>query len=405
MNGTRKRPAFTIVEVMVVVVIISLLVAVLLPALVAARRRARIAQDQNNLRQLGMGLLTFADRDPLGRFCTGAYDFRRDGCPDTWGWVADLVPLGVVPGELLNPASVHPGIEEFQTMLSAPARETGLGGCPNQRLADGACGKDVEWDGSSYTGDLFSGTGAGLQERADYLGQHLLDRGYNTNYVASWYLVRGSIRLTQTDNGGVTSWSFKGDTREQEATMGPLTTRTVDNALVPSGNIPLLGDGAAGDPGDSSLALDIPGQKREALTGGSRLSETFNPGPAAYDGTGASPRIVLLPTTTDTYMTRQVVCEREGIPCNPADVSQTDHGWLQDTRGWYAVNGGSCNILMADGSVKEFEDLDNDGFLNPGFPIPPGDGGGAVGYQSDRIELPPGEIYSGVFLEPVRPRL
>ena len=32
----------------------------------------------------------FADKDPQERLCTGASDFRRDGCMDTWGWVADL---------------------------------------------------------------------------------------------------------------------------------------------------------------------------------------------------------------------------------------------------------------------------------------------------------------------------
>jgi hypothetical protein len=58
---------------------------------------------------------------------------------------------------------------------------------------------------------------------------------------------------------------------------------------------------------------------------------------------------------------------------------------------------------MADGSVKEFKDEDNDGFLNPGFPVQAGHGTGC-GYSSGTVELPPGEIYSGVFLEAVRPR-
>jgi prepilin-type N-terminal cleavage/methylation domain-containing protein/prepilin-type processing-associated H-X9-DG protein len=401
MNGLRKHRGVTLVELLVVVAIIAMLAAITLPALRAARNHARTAQSKSNLRQLGVGLQTFADRDPQGRFCTGAYDLRRDGCPDTWGWVADLVPLRVVPGELLNPTSSYPGIEQFQSMLSAASRVEGIDGCPNQRLADGACGKNVEWDdgANDYTGDLFDGTGADSQQRAAYLGQHLLDKGYNTNYVPSWYLVRGTIRVEQViDNNQVEWWFLQGasdgDTRGLSATTGPLTTRTVDNSFVPSGHIPLLGEGAPGGLTGSLLFQEIPGLKQESLPSGARLSKSFNPGPSRYDS--GNDEIVRLPPNTEvTDQVRHECYEDNSAP----------NTWLQDTRGWYAVNGSTCNILMADGSVKEFKDQDNDGLLNPGFPIPPGGGGSGVGYQSGTVELPPREIYSGVFLEPVRPRL
>ncbi len=61
----------------------------------------------------------------------------------------------------------------------------------------------------------------------------------------------------------------------------------------------------------------------------------------------------------------------------------------------------SCNILMADGSVKLFSDSNGDKFLNPGFPVPNNltDAQYAViGYRDSEVELPPTTIFNGVFL-------
>jgi prepilin-type N-terminal cleavage/methylation domain-containing protein len=76
-----NRSGFTLVELLVVIVVVSVLISLLLPAVQAAREAARREQVEDNLRQIGLGLLDF-ENDPGGSAVS-------TGGPS---WFADLLP-------------------------------------------------------------------------------------------------------------------------------------------------------------------------------------------------------------------------------------------------------------------------------------------------------------------------
>ncbi|EMI55731.1 secreted protein containing DUF1559 [Rhodopirellula sallentina SM41] len=412
-----RKQGFTLIELLVVIAIIALLAALLLPAITKAREAARQAQCQANLKNIGVGLFKYSGRTPNGAYSSGASDFRRDGCMDTYGWVADIVNVGDGNmNESLDPSNPLKGSEKINDLYGADTTDA-KDGAPSSRLQAGQCGKSTfnSITGSGSSGSTFATTDELTEERAELISRYFFTNGYNTNYAASWHMVRGMMKTENGAAGLLTSQfgGFKG----LGGTTGPLSANVMDRSRVSSSNVGMIGCAAPGDIDEAILAVSIahgPGVSRTAfatangaddtvtyINAGDLLTEAFNDGPAfVADATAAAADIDLI--GKGVPLKAQLLCER-GNPttaaCDAPTGTAGNNLYLQDTRDWFAIHQGSCNILMADGSVKVFYDQNGDGFLNPGFALNPDDiRVDAVGYADDTLEMARDDFFAGIFL-------
>src|SRR5688500_18276403 len=87
----RKRAAFTLVELLVVIGIIAILISILIPTLRQARRQANLVQCSSNMKQVAMAMMMYIQDNKGAHPPCGIPPLGTNCYPAGFWWATELV--------------------------------------------------------------------------------------------------------------------------------------------------------------------------------------------------------------------------------------------------------------------------------------------------------------------------
>jgi len=335
-HGTAAaRRGVTLIELMALTAVISSLLGLSLTVLSASLERSRSLSCQNNLRQLGLGMLaaSIAQRDSFPAAFTSADGFLPvANAPDALAacrrtWVVDILPFidEVQVHDAFDPAAslFHPRHAEARSVRipvllcpSDPHAMTAFDGSRSQRLA--GLGRDVSRCTYAANGGLGMASTPGAVDAS-------LEAFAAGAPATPWWLRYPGI------SGG--------NCGQRESDITDPKSKTILLAEIRAGTLPI-------DPrGVWSLPLGSSG----VWGHGGRLG-IGGPNSAHPLGDDVLNCTELVTTQMSTRPSTDLDAPPVEPPCNPRNAP----GWMQMAR---SMHEGGLSVCMADGSVRWISDF------------------------------------------------
>jgi prepilin-type processing-associated H-X9-DG protein len=213
--------------------------------------------------------------------------------------------------------------------------------------------------------------------RAAIVTKKMVEEGYNTNYAASWFMVRSEFNLAADGNPvGSLPGCADNDPRGRNLTKGPLKLRSLDSAQATGSTVPLLCDASPTGYLSASVAEIAAKSLYATPIVGGPIGNVLE---LDLDGDGVPE------TANPNYLKTPRFSAGTGRNGPSGWNKQWNFYTRQDYRGIMPLHNGIANCLMADGSVQQLYDPNRDQFVNNGFDVPTGPG--SVLWTSKDIEV------------------